>query len=58
MKKNILIVFLVQLTFLSVAQPNKGKSYNKDTIPKFRFEMGTDLLWLIDKNELQGIVCS
>lgn len=54
MKKTILILLLVKVTLLSVAQTNRGKTYNKDTIPKYRFEIGTDLLWLIDKNELPG----
>lgn len=52
MKKIILILLLIKVTLLGVAQTNSGKVNNKDTIPKYRFEVGTDLLWLIDKNEL------
>lgn len=49
MKKTTLLLLValsVQMTFA------QKKTKLKDSIPKHRFEVGTDLLWLIDKNTL------
>ncbi|NOU16758.1 MAG: hypothetical protein HOO91_04290 [Bacteroidales bacterium] len=57
MKKTLFLLLFFNLAFFSYSQTSykSGRMANsKDSLARYRFEVGTDLLWLVDKNSLPG----
>jgi len=57
MKKTFFLLLFFNLAFFSYSQTSykSGRTASgKDSLARYRFEVGTDLLWLIDKNSLPG----
>jgi|GEM_PF-3374683 len=57
MKKTFFLLLFFNLAFFSYSQTSykSGRTANsKDSLARYRFEVGTDLLWLVDKNSLPG----
>jgi len=57
MKKTLFLLLFFNLAFFSYSQTSykSGRTaHDKDSLARYRFEVGTDLLWLIDKNSLPG----